>query len=529
MEKKQELIAAVDAGTTGTRCCIIGRNGAIISSGYYAIPTLYPKPGLVEQDPYKVIDLTFRATKEAISSGEIDPAQIIGLCITVQRNSFVPMSADERFLGNMIIWQDQRGAEAHSWILERLKQSGISLRDFYQINGQPFASFQCGFKALWFRKFREDLYNKTYKLVTPQSYLTHAFGAEGYTEENNNQSFWVVANADKQQIDEELCRVFDIRTDIFPKAVSPGTLIGTVSREAAERSGLLAGTPIFVGSGDQNCGALGAGNYGTSDIISVCMGTAGLCVAYSPKPIRHPRGMCQIQGHPSGGYLIETHSSSCMSSYRWAGELFYHAEYNTDGAKNRNILMEEAAAAVPVGANGVLFLPWLQGAACPHYDDSARGAYIGMSLANGKNEMIRATIEGVCFENRMMLETLMEADIAKTKVLRVIGGASNSNLWNQIQADIYGLPVETITAKESAALGAAIICAVACGMYGSYKEASENMTHVLKQYVPNDDNLRKYNEVYRIWDECYKNLSQGSFKEIYSYQAGLSRSRENGQ
>lgn len=509
MEKKPDLIAAVDAGTTGTRCCIYDGMGNVVSNGYCPMETFYLSPGIVEQDPETVIKLTFRAVAEAVNA--VDPHQIIGLCITVQRNSFVPVDEDGNFLSNMITWQDQRGEQAHPWIMDCLNKAGLTLEDFYRANGQPFGSFQCGFKALWFRRFQEELYKKTYKLLTPQAYLTHAFGAEGYTEENNNHSFWLVADADTQQIDFDLCRVFDFDPEKFPKAVNPGTQIGSVSAKAATQCGLLEGTPIFTGSGDQNCGALGAGNYGTTDIMSVCMGTAGLCIAYSPVPVRHPRMMCQVQGHPAGGYLMETHSSSCMSSYRWAENVWFEGS-----AKNHQLT--KAAKAAPVGSNGVMFLPYLQGAACPHYDDAARGAYIGMALSSTKSDLSRATMEGICFENRMMLETLREASLPKAKFLRVIGGASNNDFWNQMQADIYGIPVETITASESTALGAAIICAIATGMYGSYREASNAMTHVRKKYDPDREKKRHYDEVYSIWNDCYQDLSQRSFKRIYDYQ-----------
>ena len=509
MERKRDLIAAVDAGTTGTRCCIYDGTGNVVAKGYCPMETFYPSPGRVEQDPETVIKLTFRAVREAVSA--VDPQQIIGLCITVQRNSFVPIDKDGGFLSNMIIWQDQRGEQAHPWMLECLKNAGLTLEDFYRVNGQPFGSFQYGFKALWFRKFREDLYEKTYKFITPQAYLTHAFGAEGYIEENNNRSFWLVANADTQQIDDDLCRVFDFDPNKFPEAVDPGTRVGSVSAEAAAMSGLLEGTPIYAGSGDQNCGALGAGNYGTSDIVSICMGTAGLCIAYSPVPIRHPQMMCQIQGHPAGGYLMETHSSSCMSSYRWAENILFEE----NGIKHQ---LAKAAIDSPIGSNGVMFLPYLQGAACPHYDDSARGAYIGMSLSNTKSDMCRAAMEGICFENRMMLETLSEGGLPKAKALRIIGGASNNDFWSQMQADIYGIPVETITESESTALGAAIICAVAAGMYGSYKEASSHMTHVKNRFAVRAESRDQYDTVYRMWNSCYSDLSTSAFKQIYDYQ-----------
>ena len=508
MKIKRELIATVDAGTTGVRCCIFDRTGTIAARSYYLMATLYPAPGRVEQNPDLVIDLAMKAVNEAVS--HVDANEIIGLCITTQRNSFVPIDKNNNFLSNMIIWQDQRGEETHQWIIDCLKASGMTLKDFYQINGQPFGSFQCGFKALWIRKFREDLYRHTYKLLTPQAYLTHAFGVEGYQEENNNQSFWLVAEADSQRIDERLCQVFDLRPDIFPEVVSPGTQVGVVSEKASRLCGLLTGTPIYAGSGDQNCGVLGAGNYGTSDIISICMGTAGLCIAYSAEPIRHPEGKCQIQGHPAGGYLIEAHSSSCMSSYMWAENLFFESANNVK--KSAHMLAESAKTSL-VGSNGVFFLPYLQGAACPHYNDSVHGAYIGMSLINNKSDMSRATMEGICFENKMMLETLYEANLPPVKSLRIIGGASNNDFWNQMQADVYGLPVETIKTNEATALGAAIICAVSTGMYESYKEATQNMTYVLKQYVPDVKNNKKYYKLYKTWEECYQDLATGLFSK----------------
>ena len=128
METSRELIAAVDAGTTGTRCCIFDRGGRIVSYGYYPMTTKYPGPGRVEQDPKLVIELTFRAVKTAVES--IDPKRIAGLCITVQRNSFVPVDRSGIFLTDMIIWQDQRGEETHPWMLDCLKKNGMTWEDF---------------------------------------------------------------------------------------------------------------------------------------------------------------------------------------------------------------------------------------------------------------------------------------------------------------------------------------------------------------------------------------------------------------
>ena len=514
--KDHKLVAAIDAGTTGVRCCIFNLQGEMVSGGYFPTPTFYPRPGLVEQDAATVIELAFQATKQAITSSDIHPEDIAALCITHQRNTFVPIDARGNFLTKMFIWQDQRGDAVHSWMLDRLREHRLSFEDFYQTNGQPFGNFQCGYKAIWFRLFMEDIYEKTWKLVTPHAFLTHAFGAEDFVDENNDISSWLVADADSQTIDEQFCKIFDLNPDKFAKAVPPGTQVGTVSEEASKRSGLLQGTPIIAGSGDQQCGSLGAGNYGTPDIVLVSMGTAGLCIAYSPEPIRHPTAKCHVQGHPAGGYTIEGHSSSCMSSFSWAKELFF--DQNVSSQKELYSHISQLASRSPLGAKGVLFLPFLQGAACPYYDDLARGAYVGMSLATQKGDMLRATMEGISFETKMMLETLLESDITPAKNLRLIGGASNNIFSNQMQADIYGLPVETITAGETTALGAAIIGAVSAGLFPSYREAVREMTHVLQRYEPDPKIAAAYREVYTVWSECYQDLSRGTYKSIAELQ-----------
>ena len=255
-----------------------------------------------------------------------------------------------------------------------------------------------------------------------------------------------------------------------------------------------------MGSGDQQCGVLGAGNYGTADMMSVCMGTADLCIAYSAEPVRHPDCKCNVQGHPAGGYTLEGHSSSCMSSFRWARDILFADNENrlqpNDAESNK--LATELAKQAPIGSGGVVFLPWLQGAECPHYDETARGAFIGMSLATKKCDMIRATMEGICFENRMMIETLLESGIPAVKTMRIIGGAANNEFWNQMQADIYGLPVETVSAKECTALGAAIIGAAASGIYENYEEAIRNMVHLKHRYLPNEARHCRYDKLYEI-------------------------------
>ncbi len=515
-----KYFASIDAGTMGVRCAIFDAHGNQISSDYYETPTIYPIPGRVEQSAYDIVDLAYKAARGAIQNGNIDASQIASLSFTNQRTTMVPIDRDGNFLTNMLIWQDLRGAETFAWARQKLAEHGMTEQDLYNRCGHPLGAVQCGTRAFWLKLNMPEVYEKTYKMITPHAILSHAFGAEGWIEENSDNNWWLVTNGDDFSFSKELCDVFDMDIDKYPDSADPGTLIGHVTREVANKTGLKEGTPLFVGSGDQQCGAVGVGNSGEAGLGSVCLGTAGLCIGYSKNPVRDPNGKCHVLGHPAGGYTMEGHASAAASSYRWMRNSIAQFEMTTADISGLDVydIMSATAGKAPIGSKGTMFLPWLAGAACPHYDENARGALVGMTLSTTKSELLRAAMEGICFEMREMLEALKNAGFSNFKKLRVTGGAARSKLWNQIQADIYGCTVETVEAPEATALGAAMIGAVGVGAFDDLKEASESMVHVKDVYEPTADGMAQYNEVYEIWKLCYEGLSKEAFPAISKYQ-----------
>lgn len=513
-------VGSIDAGTMGVRCVFFALDGLQISSDYYETPTYYPKPGWVEQSAYDIIDLAYKAVRGAISKGNIDVNEIASMSFTNQRTTWVPIDKDGSFLTNMFLWQDQRGAEVFPWARERLFAHGLTEKDLYKRCGHPLGSVQCGSKAFWFKLNNPKAYEKTYKMVSPHAILARAFGAEDWIDENNDNNWWLVTNGDTLQFDKKLCDVFDMDIEKYPLTSPPGTFIGHVSKEAAQKTGLPTHVPLFVGSGDQQCGAVGVGNSGNPDLGSVCLGTAGLCIGYSKMPVRDPHGKCHVLGHPAGGYTMEGHASAAASSFRWLRNTISQFEMTAAEISGLDVydIMSATADKAPVGSKGTIFLPWLAGAACPHYDDHARGALIGMTLGTSKSELVRAAMEGICFEMREMLETLKGAGFSSIKRLRITGGATYSKLWNEIQANIYGCPVETVQTAEASALGAAMVGAVGAGIFKDLLEASEHMVHVRDVYEPDASIMRQYDEIFDIWKSCYDGLKTMAYPKIYAYQ-----------
>lgn len=520
LKGKSKYLVGVDAGTTGVRCVIFDIHGNEIASSYHETPTQYPRPGWVEQRAEDVIALAYQSTREAIAKADIDPGDIAAISFTNMRSTFVPVDKDGNFLHPIFVWQDIRGAEMLPWMREKLAERGMTESDLYRITGFPLGVVWPSSKVYWFKKHYPELYDRTHKLIMPQELLVKAFGGEDYYGDLPDAGWWQIVNADTFEYEPELAEIFEVDLEKYPRNVDPGTVVGKVTPAVAEKTGLAVGTPVVVGCGDQQCGTVGVG-VARPGMAYVCLGTAGLCIAYADKPVRHPAEKMHILGHcGTRHWEMEGHASAAASSFRWFRNTFCHLERTAAGLVGTDTydLLTAEAAQSPVGARGIVYLPWLAGAACPYYDANARAAFIGMTFAHTKADMVRAAMEGICFEMRDMLEALGEAGFPEFTLYRVTGGAARSALWNQIQADIYGKPVETVKVSEATALGAAMCAAIGAGIYKDIHEAIEHMVHPDKRWEPIPRNVEIYNELFEIYRETYRALKEKVFPDISTYQ-----------
>lgn len=244
------------------------------------------------------------------------------------------------------------------------------------------------------------------------------------------------------------------------------------------------------------------------------MGTAGVIMTYSDVPVLDPLGRYPVIRFPGGGYVSEIGVRVAASAFRWVRDMLYPSE-----DLNRNDIyqrMDMEAAGVPIGSNGVCFLPLMAGSAYPKADESIRGGWIGTSLGTKRPALVRAALEGICYEMRQVLEESGQ----KFASIRLLGGATRSELWNQMQADVYGCPVETIASQEASALGAAMIAACGAGLYPSLKDAVCGMTHIKHRYIPNPDNVVRYRESYEAWQSCVEDLGNRAFPALAKVRNG---------
>lgn len=510
-----KYLAGVDVGTTGARCAIFDLQGNIVASDYREYGATYPKPGWVEQDLEYLLAQTMAACAAAITKSGVDPKEIASVGFSTQRSVTIPVDKDNHPIRPMLSWQDARtGAEVEDML------KVIDGGEYYAISGMPMGTTWVITKLLWMRKNEPELYEQTYKFVQNQDAVLKAFGADDYFTDMSDMAFYGVWDVEKVAWSEKLCQRFDVTPEMFGKPALPGTQVGVVSPSVAEKTCFAVGTPICVGAGDQNCGVVGMGSI-KGGMATVTLGTAGLAILSLDKSIPGFGGMMITNHAVPGMWEMEGLSNAAASSYRWFRDVIGTQEKEMEKLNGKSAFeyLNDLAMQAPAGSKGLLYLPYLGTAATPRWNANARSAFIGMSFAHGRPEMVRSVLEGVVLEVRDMMDGWLKAGV-DISVLRLGGGATKSAFWNQIQADVYGRPVQTLKVGESTVLGAALLGGVGAGVFNSIEEGVDTLVEVTGQVEPDLENHKVYEEMYQAYVMAYEGLTKsGAFDQLAKVQA----------
>jgi xylulokinase len=510
-----KYLAGVDVGTTGARCALVDLDGNIVHSEYREYGCNYPKPGWVEQDLDFLVAQTMEACKATIQKSGIDPKEVAAVGFSTQRSVTIPVYADGKPVRPMLSWQDARtGAEVADML------EVIDAAEYYDISGMPMGTTWVITKLLWMQKNEPETFEKIHRIVQQQDAILKAFGADDFFTDISDMGFYGVWDVGKLEWSPKLSSLFGVLPEIFGKPTPAGTQVGTVTPSISALTGFASGTPICVGAGDQNCGVIGMGSI-ESGMATVTLGTAGLAILSLDKRIPGFGGMMITNHACPGMWEMEGLSNAAASSYRWFRDVIGTHEKELEARDGRSAYeyLNDLAEQAPAGSKGLLYLPYLGTAATPRWNANARSAFIGMSFAHGRAEMIRSVMEGVALEVRDMMDGWLRSGV-DIKVLRLGGGATKSQLWNQIQADVYGRPVQTLKVGESTVLGAALLGGVGAGVFKSINEGVDTLVHVTGELEPNMANHSVYEELYQAYAAAYDGLSQcGAFDKLASIQS----------
>ncbi len=488
-----DYIAAIDCGTTGAKAIIFDTTGARYGTAYQEYPCDFPAPNRVEQDAEVLFEACVEVLARAIAATDIDPADIRALSFSTQRCTTIPVDAECRPLRPAISWQDNRSDSQCDGV-----RDAIGEQVFYKTTGLPIANVWTLLKIMWIRKEEPEIYEKTHKFLNPHGFLLKRFGSQDFVEDLSNASLHGLVCVTTGDWEADFIARTGIDRAKLPELVTSGTALGSISRDVAERTGLSADTILVAGGGDQQCAGIGAGVI-QPGIGSVTLGTAGVVICSFDEPPFDPNGAmpAEIHAYP-GKYICEGLQSTAGAALKWLRNV---AQDATQGVEVEYSLFNEMAAKISPGSNGLQFLPYLAGAGAPQWNGAATGTFHGLTQGHGLGSMARAVMEGVAYQNALILKEFEKTGRALTEI-RLTGGGAQSPLWSQIQADIYNQPVKRLKEDEAGLLGAAILAAFGARLFLSIDDGVDAMVGTIESYDPKPE----HQGVYQALLDNYRNL-----------------------
>jgi xylulokinase len=509
----KQYILAHDLGTTGNKASLYDAEGNLLGSSLSEYGTLFERTGWAEQNPEDWWQAVCHSTKQLIQQTGIQKEDIACIVFSGQMMGCVPLDKNAKPLRNALIWADQRSVSQEQWLSERITPEKV-----YRVTGHRLSASYSLCKTLWLRDHQPEIYKNTYKFVHAKDAVVARLTGNFVTDPSD-ASGMNLYDLEKGEWSEEIIRAAELDRSKLPDIKPSTAVVGEVLPTIAEEVGLASGTPVVIGGGDGCCAATGAGVIQEGRAYNYIGSSSWIALA-TDKPIYDPTMRTFTWAHLIPGMFSPCGTMQAAgASYAWArNEL---APLEVQLAKERNIsayeLMNQAAEASPVGAKGLLYLPYLLGERSPRWNPKARGAFIGLSIRHTRADMIRATLEGITLNLRIILDAFTTQG-AKIDTMRVIGGGAKGKLWNQIMADIYGLPVQRLQVLEEAtSLGAAVAGGVGVGLYKDFSMV-ETMNPVASTVEPNLQNKSHYDKLLKIFDAAYEAL-----RPIYEQLSTLSR------
>lgn len=482
-----KYVLGIDFGGGSSKATLLGQDGNVAAEAMCEYPTLYPAPGFTEQDPYD----WYRATKENIhtilSESGVSPSDIAALSLDAATHTAVLLDADYKPLRRAIYWTDTRSRTECAYLES---EYGDLIRETMLHSVDTIWTLP---QLLWVKKNEPEIWKSIRHIVFAKDFVRHMLTGDGVTDFIEAEGS-MLFDYGTLSWSKKLCGIIGLDTSLLPDIVSPSDIVGQITRQAAEETGLCAGMPVLCGTTDTVMEVFAAGSLSEGQ-TTVKLATAGRICIVTSKPYagRHVINYSHIV---NGLWYPGTATKSCAASYRWYRDTF--------GGKYREL--DEAAKAIPAGCEGLMFHPYLSGELTPYGDPALRGSFTGIRGGHTKAHFSRAVLEGVAFS---LLDSKKEIDrigIPYSSNATIIGGGASSPLWRQIVADALGF---TLTQKESSdsSLGSAIMAGTTAGLFGSYKEALSLASKDLSVTMPNPGNTAVYSEIFGRYKEIHDALA----------------------
>ena len=492
MSVSSSHLLGLDVGTSGVKAILVATTGEVVASATRALALATPRPGWAEQDPNAWWAATLASIRDVLA--QRPGARVDGIGISGQMHSSVFLDRGGQVIRPALLWCDGRTTAECEEITRRAGGEG-NLREW--VRNPALEGFTLP-KVLWLRNHEPEAYRRVATIVLAKDFIRFRLTGALATDPSD-ASGTLMFDPARMRWSEELLRAVDVPQHLLPRVGGSHEVLSRVTPEAAKLTGISSGVPVVGGGADNACGAAGVGVIAPGEAVA-SWGTSGTVLAPTAQPLVDPGLRAHTFCHVAPGvWYVMGVVLSAGGAFAWFREQFARDLLHLREASER--LGEEAATIAP-GADGITFLPYLQGERTPHRDASARGAFLGLSLAHSRAHLARAVLEGICFALRDSLSILQALGLSPDHLL-LTGGGSRSAFVRRLQSEVYGLPVTTVNREEGPAYGAALLAGVGAAAFPDLETATRTtLSRAPLEYPETGAHLR-YRQAYDRFRTAY--------------------------
>lgn len=451
----KEVVVALDIGTTSAKAVMFQLNGVVIAETEEMIPTDYPEENAVEQDAEMIERLAVQALRNVIAQSPVDPTTILAVGISCAMHSLLFVDEQGDALSQALIWSDARSAKQ----AEALKESGL-----YERTGMPYHPMSPLAKLMWMRENQYDTFTKASYVMSIKEYIINKWFGKRLIDYSMAAATGLF-NFKTFTWDNEAVEIAGVSITQLSDIVPPTKVLTGLNERIAQMIGIPSDLPIVIGAADGQFANLGSGAISTGD-VAITAGTSGAIrqmisgceVSPDAETFCYPftKELSIIGGATNNGGIVLDWLKRLLAFEGTFDELIALAEH------------------VEIGANGLVFHPYINGERAPLWNAAARGNLFGLSVTHQKEHLVRAVLEGITY-NLYDINEVLERQVGKTERIYVNGGLARSPLWVHMLADVFGTEVHVSASHHNAAWGAAWTALKALGRVGSFEAIKENI------------------------------------------------------
>lgn len=484
-----KYVIGVDLGTSAVKLLLINSNGEVAQEVSKAYPLIQEKSGYSEQKPEDWVEKTTEGLKDLIQQFDGNVEDIEGISFSGQMHGLVLLDENNQVLRNSILWNDTRTTEQCQQIYDTVgKEQLLSITKNPALEGFTLP------KILWVKQNEPEIFAKASVFMLPKDYLRYRLTGEIHSE-YSDAAGTLLLNVAEKKWSTEICELFDIKPELCPPLVESHGFVGTITADVATQTGLSEATKVFAGGADNACGAIGSGIL--SEGRTLCsVGTSGVVLSYEKRNDLDFEGKVHYFNHgEENAFYTMGVTLAAGYSLSWFKDTFAKEEAFESFLKD--------VGQVPIGANGLVYTPYLAGERTPYADSIIRGSFIGMDAAHKREDFVRAVLEGITFSLNETIEIFRENGKTIDTVVSIGGGAKNET-WLQMQADIFNAKIVKLASEQGPGMGAAMLAAYGCGWFSSLQECAEKFVETTKSYIPVPENVEKYQKLFGVYKQVYQ-------------------------